>query len=229
MKITLLSLAGFDVVFNKLRQSHSLETRSIIDDLKLRINAADSITNISYNTNVTINDADLKLLSALVRKGDSDGKFSRGLIVYVEIEAPRYWWQEFITYVVGLKELDLSFGVAPLQSESTMHTILKTNMFTSDMFEYIDNDVLDFLNVKLAQYHAQKLNKKELKYKIKSMLPEAFLQKRTYMFSYQALRRIYMQRKGHELPEWSEFLINFIEQLPLAKELIYPTKKQIDG
>ena len=39
------------------------------------------------------------------------------------------------------------------------------------------------------------------------------------MFSYQALRNIYIWRRNHRLPEWHEFCA-FIESLPLAKELI---------
>ena len=39
------------------------------------------------------------------------------------------------------------------------------------------------------------------------------------MFSYQALRNIYIWRRHHRLPEWHEFCA-FIEGLPLAKELI---------
>lgn len=39
------------------------------------------------------------------------------------------------------------------------------------------------------------------------------------MFSYQCLRNIWKQRKGHRLPEWHEFC-KWIESLPLAEELI---------
>lgn len=38
-------------------------------------------------------------------------------------------------------------------------------------------------------------------------------------FSYQTLRRIYIQRKNHRLPEFHQFC-EWIETLPLAKELI---------
>lgn len=39
------------------------------------------------------------------------------------------------------------------------------------------------------------------------------------MFSYQALRNIYIWRRHHRLPEWREFC-TFIESLPFSKELI---------
>lgn len=55
--------------------------------------------------------------------------------------------------------------------------------------------------------------------KAKDNINEGLRQTRTYMFSYQALRRIYFQRKIHRLPIWSEFC-EWIKALPLAEELI---------
>ena len=43
--------------------------------------------------------------------------------------------------------------------------------------------------------------------------------------SYQALRRIYMARKGHRHPDWGWFLL-WIETLPYFNELIYPEGKK---
>lgn len=53
----------------------------------------------------------------------------------------------------------------------------------------------------------------------KDNINEGLRQTRTYMLSYQALRRIYFQRRGHRLPIWSEFC-EWIKALPLAEELI---------
>ena len=55
--------------------------------------------------------------------------------------------------------------------------------------------------------------------RIKEILPTSFKQKRVQMFSYQTLRRIYIQRKNHRLPHWQVFC-NWIETLPFAQELI---------
>jgi hypothetical protein len=62
------------------------------------------------------------------------------------------------------------------------------------------------------------LSGKELQ-KVKAELKEGHVQERIQMFSYQTLRRIYFQRKGHRLPEWQEFR-EWIESLPMARELI---------
>lgn len=53
----------------------------------------------------------------------------------------------------------------------------------------------------------------------KDEIKEGILQTRTYMISYQALRRIYFQRKTHRLSVWREFC-EWIEGLPLSKELV---------
>lgn len=59
-----------------------------------------------------INMEDEKLLNALVKAGDDHAKVTRGIVAYLEINAPRYWWVEMDTYRIGRETL---------ASESTMH------------------------------------------------------------------------------------------------------------
>lgn len=54
---------------------------------------------------------------------------------------------------------------------------------------------------------------------IKRILPTSYMQKRIQYFSYQALRRIYQQRRNHRLPHWHIFC-DWIKTLPFADELI---------
>ena len=56
--------------------------------------------------------------------------------------------------------------------------------------------------------------------KAKSENPMGKELKKIDMFSYQTLRRIYIQRKNHRQPEWHTF-VDWIKTLPYAKELIY--------
>ena len=58
---------------------------------------------------------DLRLALSLVRKGTSHAKFTRLILAYMSIRAPRYWWQEFDTYRVGVEKL----------SQSTVHTLMR--------------------------------------------------------------------------------------------------------
>ena len=61
---------------------------------------------------VLMSDKDRTLLSTLVKRGDEHAKVLRGVMVWFEINAPRYFWQEMSTYRVGCE---------CLSSESTMH------------------------------------------------------------------------------------------------------------
>lgn len=55
---------------------------------------------------------DTALLRKLIKAGDEHAKVVRGIVAYLDINAPRYWWQEFDTYYIGRQTLS---------SESTMH------------------------------------------------------------------------------------------------------------
>lgn len=55
--------------------------------------------------------------------------------------------------------------------------------------------------------------------RVKDNIPMGYIQRTVDMFSYQTLRRIYQQRKGHRLQLWAEFL-EWIKSLPFAEELI---------
>ena len=48
--------------------------------------------------------------------------------------------------------------------------------------------------------------------------------RQTFLVSYQTLRRIHMQRRGHRHPDWQIFC-DFIETLPYYDELIRPKKE----
>ena len=65
-----------------------------------------------FNTGVSIEEKDMVLLSTLVKRGDEHAKILRGVCVWAEINAPRYWWQEMDRY---------SVGACCLSSNSTMH------------------------------------------------------------------------------------------------------------
>ena len=56
--------------------------------------------------------------------------------------------------------------------------------------------------------------------KAKSEISMGKMLKKVDFFSYQCLRTITKQRKGHRLPEWAEFL-EWVSSLPFADELIF--------
>ena len=66
---------------------------------------------ISNNT-----EKDNALISRLVKAGDEHAKVMRGLIIWIEVNAPIYWWREMETYRNGRERLSC---------ESTMHVDCK--------------------------------------------------------------------------------------------------------
>lgn len=56
--------------------------------------------------------------------------------------------------------------------------------------------------------------------RVKSELPMGTMLKKVDYFSYQALRRIVIQRHDHRLPEWRQF-VEWVKTLPLSRELIF--------
>ena len=138
---------------------------------------------LSYGKKVDSMAAIAKKLSS---KDGGHNKFLETLVAWLDIRAPRYFWQEFDTYRVGVTK----------QSESTMHTLLKRALTLDDFEEGIPQNTLDYLNKLIISKQLDKL---------KSNLPEGFLQRRIVCTNYKTLRNIICQRKNHKLKEWKYF------------------------
>lgn len=115
-------------------------------------------------------------------------KFMESITVWVDITAPRYWWQQFDTYRVGVTK----------QSESTRKSeIKKFKLVQSNFQTSIPRYLLFLLNRAI---------KKNNWSKFKGLLPESYLQRRIVCTNYKSLRNIYQQRKNHEMIEWKVFI-----------------------
>jgi len=159
---------------------------------------------------------DLELAQRLITAGTEHCKFLRQIFTTMDITAPRYWWSEMDTYKVG----------TVADSYSSMH---KVRPLTKDDFEpdtYIDGDIqehwehtLELLNKIAGLYHETK----DIKYlrQYKRVLPESFLQKRTWSANYAVLRNIIHQRKNHRLTEWTDGFIPALRRFPYADELLF--------
>lgn len=126
-------------------------------------------------------------------RGKGHDKFLRQIMLWVDIEAPRYWWSEFDTYKVG----------TVAQSESTMHTLAKREARGDDFENGMCNGAVALLN-------AHRSKPIEI---LKGLLPEAYLQRRLVTMNYAVLRCIIQQREGHRLPEWQVFIEAIKEQV----------------
>lgn len=123
-----------------------------------------------------------------------ESKFMEAVAVWLDVTAPRYWWQQFATYRVGTSS----------QSESTMHTLMRTVLEQHHFEGGCDETIVGSLN------HAIKMNNFD---HAKRHLPESFLQRRIVATNYKSLRHIYHQRKNHKLREWTEFCAALTKQL----------------
>lgn len=173
-----------------------------------------------------IGENDLDLMIRLRNAGTDHRKFMRMLTVYVDINAPLYWWKEFDTYKVG----------TVANSCSTMHKIHAKD-FTLDDFshehlfdgienvegvsdlEYYENPTLalDYI-VKVLNYYRDRFietNDKRFWWQMIQLLPTSYNQKRTVMLNYEVLANIYKSRKNHKLDEWHTFC-EWIEELPYS-------------
>lgn len=127
-------------------------------------------------------------------------KFLESMIVWLDVTAPRYWWQEADTFRLSTK-----------QSESTMHTL------TAELLAVDMQDAASVEAFIAANFEPNSCSPATLKWiyeaaeqkdilAIKKKLPEGFLQTRLWCMSYKTLRNIILQRRTHRLPHWKEFI-----------------------
>lgn len=113
-----LEVGGLGAALQALRLPFGKECRSVVDVNCSTFNPVTDSESEDYycgrktESLVLVSSKDLKLLSGLVRSGDEHAKVLRGVVVWCEINAPRYFWVEMDTYKVGAERLS---------SESTMH------------------------------------------------------------------------------------------------------------
>jgi len=183
MKIELLDVQGFIPAILSARSAMKSYDRMDSDQKK-----------IGYKDEI--------LLRNLVKSGGPHCKCIRQIIAWFSVEAPRFWWQEFDTYRIGVEK----------GSESTMHKIHSRPLTLEDFDEGdVDIEILMDLNKRIEEY--KKNRNIDLLVELKRRLPEGFLQKRFIKASYQALRGMYCWRKNHRLPHWKRFC-KWLECLP---------------
>ena len=159
-----------------------------------------------------IGQKDNELSVRLQKAGPEHCKHLRMIMAYADITAPRYWWTEFDTYRNGVEKV----------SCSTMHRLMARPLTVND-FEIDDsaspgfNLIGTYINDLMKEYSEtdDPTEKKEVWRHIIQCLPQSYLQKRTVMMSYAALRNIYRQREGHKLKEWEMFR-EWVRNLPCS-------------
>lgn len=179
---------------------------------------------------------DLNLFMNLCNEGSSNRKMLRQLPVMVQLEAPLYMWKQIDQYKVG----------TVTNSESTMHSIAAKE-FTLDDFSMESVDKLfDEMNISeepvksiLYNYgtaqHPHKviifvlnllrdlyIETKDEKYKkaMIELLPDSYYQTRMWSLNYETIVNIAKDRIDHDLDEWRELIMFFIDDVPYVKEIL---------
>ena len=153
---------------------------------------------------------DMKLLKNLATAGPDHGKALRMMVCYADVTGPLYWLKEVDTYRMGVEK----------NSCSTMHKI-HSKEFSLDDFSHEHNLFTGVLKSVIEALNNARDNflvtaEKIWWYTMIQLLPSSYNQRRTYMFSYAALRTMYHARKNHKLQEWHDFCA-WIETLPYSE------------
>lgn len=104
-----IEIGGLGAALEALRLPFSKDCRS---EVNFNLITENEIDLVQYRTAITLDPKDLDLMQTLLKRGDEHAKVLRGIVVWCEINAPRFFFQEFVTYKVGSE---------CLSSTSTMH------------------------------------------------------------------------------------------------------------
>ena len=129
----------------------------------------------------------------LSTKDYGHNKFLEGIYLWIFVNGSRDFWQEADTYRIASKN-----------SQSTMHTLLQTQLTQEHFTEDIPESYLSYIQ--------ETINKKNLR-RAKKLLPEGFKQMRLWIINYKTLRNIIIQREHHKLIEWQIFIHSVLTQI----------------
>lgn len=235
LKCEILDIQGFQPAIHGMRNPMNSWDKS--DSFNCKIYGEDCDF-CKYNylqcSNYYIGENDLKLMKALFNAGTEHRKYDRMIQVWMDIEAPLYWWKEFDTYKIGTVANSCStmhkIHAKEFTLEDFSHEHLNYSFISDDGEEepvefeeyYLaSQDVLDITIRALNKYRDMYIKTKDKKYwwQMIQLLPSSYNQKRTVMMNYEVIARIIEQRSHHKLDEWHQ-LIDVLGGLPYMQELM---------
>ena len=234
IKIEHTDVYGFEAAIHGMRNPFNRWDNSDSSELDCNLYECEKCTfeplcEERYQRTYEVGENDLALMRKLALSGDDHGKFARFITVSVDITAPLYFYKELDTYKVGTVS----------NSCSTMHKLMDKPFEASDFSwekvlsfdndRYIEEQLNIFNDLRDAYLHFDEYyengalhknvkSKRDVWYALIQLLPSSYNQRRTMLFNYQVLNRIYHARKNHKLDEWHAFC-DWIEKLPYFKEI----------
>lgn len=160
----------------------------------------------------SVGSKDKELSIKLQKAGPEHCKHLRMIMVWADITAQRSFWTQFDTYRAGVEKV----------STSTMHKMMAREL-TPDDFESCNDgcysetllSTIEYINELIKEYNkiTDVTEKRKLWEYVIQILPQSYLQRRTVMMSYAAIRNIVRQREGHKMKDWQTF-IEWARSLP---------------
>jgi len=144
LEVELLEIGGLRSVYEALRLPYGLDCRSESSFVCNEYNL-----NYVLHTEVDIDLKDMALLQALSNRGDEHAKCIRGLMYYLKITAPRWFWIEMDTYVIG---------TIPMGGTSTMHIDCK-GLSGEELMKFKDNMSQGNLETRIRAFSLQTLQR----------------------------------------------------------------------
>lgn len=153
LEVELVDMGGLRAMFEALRLPYGLDCRSetSFDYNKCPQDLLGDLYQDVYKifSDVAIIKKDYSLLQTLIKRGDEHAKVTRGLIYYLKITAPRWWWVECSTYVVG---------TISLAGTSTMHIDCK-GLSGEELMEFKDKMPQGNLETRIIGFSLQTLQR----------------------------------------------------------------------
>lgn len=186
---------------------------------------------------------DERLLENLCHAGEtSHRKFLRQLPVIFDIRAPLYFWKQLDTYKVGTTANSESTMHTLVNEPFTIDDFSMENFLSLNMedvnylecFEYDDSEYdfggisFDGQLVEQGQYLSElyinllnslryfyfKTSDKRYWHAINELLPQSYMQSRTWSANYEVLLKIMTQRIHHKLAEWRTLIVFWLKSVP---------------
>ena len=143
--------------------------------------------------------------------GSGHNNFLKGIVVQFDLQYPEYFSPQLQRY----------HWIDIVSSQSKMHKLTSRQLTLEDFTPDTWSCVIGHCNFMINLYNSleDKDEKEQAFNELISSLPSGYLKWMGISTNYLQLKTIYHQRKSHKLVEWREFC-NWIESLPMAKELI---------